>query len=80
VSLANCAGVPSLAALTDEAPAAPRELQRYAAVALFVARVRSTLPHFALTSDNAYAVGRICARFDGIPLAPFHFPRRLASA
>jgi non-specific serine/threonine protein kinase len=45
------------------------ELQRYAAVELFVARVRSALPHFALTSDNADTVGRICARLDGIPLA-----------
>ena len=44
-------------------------LRRFAAVELFVTRVQSALPHFALTDDNAQTVGRICARLDGIPLA-----------
>ena len=60
--------VPSLAAPTDE-PLAAAELRRYAAVELFVTRVQSALPQFALTDDNAQTVGRICARLDGIPLA-----------
>jgi predicted ATPase/DNA-binding CsgD family transcriptional regulator len=60
--------VPSLAAPTDE-PLAAAELRHYAAVELFVTRVQSTLPHFALTEANAQTVGRICARLDGIPLA-----------
>ena len=60
--------VPSLTAPTDE-PLAAAELRRYAAVELFVTRVQSTLPHFALTEDNAHTVARICARLDGIPLA-----------
>jgi predicted ATPase/DNA-binding CsgD family transcriptional regulator len=60
--------VPSLAAPTDE-PLATAELRKYAAVELFVTRVQATLPHFALTEENAQTVGRICARLDGIPLA-----------
>jgi non-specific serine/threonine protein kinase len=60
--------VPSLAAPSGE-PLAALELQRYASVELFITRVQSALPHFALTEDNAQTVGRICARLDGIPLA-----------
>jgi len=47
----------------------PRSYAQYAAVELFVTRVQATLPHFALTEENAQTVGRICARLDGIPLA-----------
>ena len=60
--------VPSLAAPTCE-PLAVAELRQYAAVELFVARVQSTLPQFAVSEDNARTVGGICARLDGIPLA-----------
>ena len=60
--------VPSLAAPIDE-PLAAAELRQYAAVELFVTRVQTTLPRFALTQENAQTVGRICARLDGIPLA-----------
>jgi predicted ATPase len=60
--------VSSLAAPTDEFLAAT-ELRRYPAVELFVTRGQSAMPHFALTPGNAHAVGRICTRLDGIPLA-----------
>ena len=60
--------VPSLAAPACE-PLTAAELERYAAVELFVTRVQSALPHFTVTDDNAQAVGPICTRLDGIPLA-----------
>src|SRR5262249_12277372 len=41
----------------------------YAAVALFVARVRDVTPDFEVTDENARAVAEICARLDGLPLA-----------
>ena len=39
------------------------------AVQLFVERAQSTLPSFVLTDTNASALGEICRRLDGIPLA-----------
>jgi non-specific serine/threonine protein kinase len=39
------------------------------AVQLFVERAQSTLPTFALTDANTPALGEICRRLDGIPLA-----------
>jgi predicted ATPase len=39
------------------------------AVRLFVERARSVDPDFALTAENASAVGQICRRLDGVPLA-----------
>ena len=50
--------VPSLAAPAEE-PVSVAELRRYAAVKLFVTRLQSALPHFALTEDNAPTVARI---------------------
>jgi non-specific serine/threonine protein kinase len=38
-------------------------------VQLFVARARAVRPGFTLTTDNADAVGEICRRLDGLPLA-----------
>jgi predicted ATPase/class 3 adenylate cyclase len=47
----------------------PDDLLQYAAVALFVERVASIRPTFALTAEHAEAVGEICFRLDGLPLA-----------
>jgi predicted ATPase/DNA-binding SARP family transcriptional activator len=44
-------------------------LGQYGAVALFVQRVAQAQPEFALTEANATAVGEICRRLDGLPLA-----------
>jgi len=47
----------------------PEEGERYAAVRLFVARAGQARPDFQLDGDNMAAVGDICCRLDGIPLA-----------
>ena len=44
-------------------------LERYPAVDLFVQRARAVLPTFALSDANMSAVGEICRRLDGLPLA-----------
>ena len=44
-------------------------LANYAAVALFVERVRGRLPHFQPTPEDLRAIAQICARLDGLPLA-----------
>lgn len=41
----------------------------YPAVQLFLDRVRSSTPAFALTLENAPAIAQICRLLDGIPLA-----------
>ena len=41
----------------------------YGAVRLFMERVRSLLPRFALTDENVGAIVEICRRLDGLPLA-----------
>ncbi|KUG53388.1 hypothetical protein AVL62_00890 [Serinicoccus chungangensis] len=40
-----------------------------AAVRLFTDRVRRLSPGFGVTADNAVAVGELCRRLDGLPLA-----------
>lgn len=45
------------------------DLGRLAAVALFVARARATVPDYAPTHADLFAVGEICRRLDGLPLA-----------
>jgi predicted ATPase/class 3 adenylate cyclase len=51
----------------DEADLAA--LERVPSVALLVARARAADPSFALTAENAAAVGELCTRLDGMPLA-----------
>ncbi len=46
-----------------------QELQTFESVQLFIDRAKAARPGFALTSQNAAAVGRIVRRLDGIPLA-----------
>jgi predicted ATPase/class 3 adenylate cyclase len=45
------------------------ELLRCEAVQLFVERAQAVVPGFELTDENAAAVGEICLRLDGLPLA-----------
>jgi predicted ATPase len=61
--------VPSLAIPRPEDEAAPRDLLRYEAVALFAERASAAAPGFALDGENAGDVARICFRLDGLPLA-----------
>jgi len=44
-------------------------LEEYDAVRLFVDRIRSSRPDFAVTERNASAVAEVCQRLDGLPLA-----------
>jgi predicted ATPase/DNA-binding CsgD family transcriptional regulator len=44
-------------------------LPRYEATRLFVERATAVKPDFALTEQNVAAVGQVCYRLDGIPLA-----------
>ncbi len=57
---------------SEETPPGPdlvRVLRSYDSVAVFADRAAAVLPSFALTSENALAVARICQQLDGIPLA-----------
>jgi len=47
----------------------PSMLATYDAARLFVERARLAVPEFEITEENAGAVGAICHRLDGIPLA-----------
>jgi predicted ATPase len=47
----------------------PPDLARFAAVRLFVERVRDVQPDFRLTSANGPTVTAICRRLDALPLA-----------
>ena len=60
--------VPALAS-PRENPSSAAEAAAYPAVALFVERAQATGGGFVLSDDNAAAVGEICRRLDGIPLA-----------
>lgn len=61
--------VPSLSLPPPYSFPAATELTLYDAVHLFVERARASLPDFAVTAQNAFAVAQICYRLDGIPLA-----------
>ncbi|HEY3062718.1 MAG TPA: LuxR C-terminal-related transcriptional regulator [Chloroflexota bacterium] len=53
----------------DSPPTDPADLGRFAAVRLFAERARAAQPDFALGPRNARAVGEICTRLGGLPLA-----------
>ena len=59
--------VPSLSLPESEMPM--EQLERAAAIQLFVERARAALPEFELSEQNARAVADVCRRLDGIPLA-----------
>jgi len=58
-----------LGAPADESPMTPEEALNYPAIELFALRAREAVTHFELTSSNVAAIGAICHRVDGIPLA-----------
>jgi predicted ATPase len=58
--------VPSLS-VPEAASAA--DIMRSEAVSLFIARAQAVNPDFALSDNDVSAVGEICRRLDGIPLA-----------
>jgi predicted ATPase len=49
--------------------AAPQRMIEADAVRLFVERAVAVTPDFALNDENAAAVGQVCRRLDGVPLA-----------
>lgn len=56
--------------LPPDAPSlSPEELMEFASVALFVQRASAVRPGFRVTPENASAIGEICRRLDGLPLA-----------
>lgn len=61
--------VSALAVPENTSPRSSADWMRYDSVRLFVNRAAASKPGFALTDQNARAVGEICARLDGIPLA-----------
>ena len=61
--------VPSLSSPDRNTLPLAAQLAACEAVQLFVERARLVLPGFELTNDNAAAVGEVCRRLDGIPLA-----------
>jgi len=64
----NLYHVQTLAVPPDSAETA-REVAQFGAVELFLDRAHAASSRFALTDKNAAAVGHICRRLDGIPLA-----------
>jgi predicted ATPase/class 3 adenylate cyclase len=61
--------VRALAVPSVAAPSSAVELERFAAVAMFVDRARARAPDFAIDQANAAHVSEICRRLDGLPLA-----------
>jgi len=56
-------------AVPDDDTASPAETIASSAVALLVDRLKAADPHFELTDGAVRAVGGICRRLDGLPLA-----------
>ncbi|HYO81998.1 MAG TPA: protein kinase, partial [Bryobacteraceae bacterium] len=61
--------VPALPLPDPKLIPSPETLAGFASVALFVQRAAATRPDFRLTPENAAAVGELCRRLDGLPLA-----------
>lgn len=61
--------VPPLAAPAERGETSLEKIAGYEAVKLFVERARQAKRGFVLTGENTAAVGEICARLDGLPLA-----------
>jgi predicted ATPase len=61
--------VPPLSLPTAARSASAEQLAGYEAIQLFVERAQAVRSDFQLTDDNAAAVGEICLRLDGLPLA-----------
>ncbi len=45
------------------------QLGGYEAVMLYCERAKAVVPYFSITEENATAIGEICARLQGLPLA-----------
>ena len=61
--------VPSLSAPAAGEVVAPETLEAYDAARLFLDRARRVRPNLVVDDRTANAIGAICARLDGIPLA-----------
>ena len=61
--------VPSLSLPDTRLAQSAETLRQCEAARLFMDRAKTALPTFVITNENAGAVGQVCARLDGIPLA-----------
>lgn len=61
--------IPSLAIPDAVTHLAGADAGRYSAIALFAERAAAVDDRFVLTDENVSAVGEVCRRLDGIPLA-----------
>jgi predicted ATPase/DNA-binding NarL/FixJ family response regulator len=50
-------------------PSSPADLEQYGAAVLFAERARAARPDFAIGAHNVRAIGEICGRLGGLPLA-----------
>lgn len=61
--------LPTPSLFAPSADAAPQRMMEADAVRLFVERAAAAAAGFALSDENAAAVGEVCRRLDGVPLA-----------
>jgi predicted ATPase len=61
--------VPSLDLPDPRAPTMTERLTAHSATLLFIERATAARPDFRVTDQNAAAIGEVCRRLDGIPLA-----------